>query len=743
MPEGLAEMPPGPALATALAGIDLAGVPNDEMLTVLRAQHRQLCHDQARFARALVEVDHCTGEYEPGQVARRDTPNPYGPEETRAALAWTGSAAYAEHALAGNTMHAMPLVWASWWAGELDRPRVRIFDRYLAGLDPELVREVCEVTVARAPRLTTGQLDALLRRLVIAADPAAADRWYRRGLRDRDVTAYIAPDGTVTMTATGLPTDEAEAACRRVQDLAHAARRAGHRGRIGVIRSQVFLGLLDGRFHGMTVGEIVAALVAQADPAPTADPAHSAGSAGSDVGAGRVTAPDRRRDIWDYAGDGRSTAGSDGAQDPTAGPACPAAGLGGPGGAVDTLVEGGPAEGDAAGEPGRAAVPDRAAGGAGSSEPVPHQPVPDEPDPPQPVGTQPVGTQPVETQPVRTGPVAPGPVPDEPDQPPQPVGTRPVPAGPVPTQLVSNDRGPDDRGPGPGPGPDSLRGPVDDRRGIEIRIALSTLLGHDEHPADLPGLGPLLAGPGRARVALQHRARWRFAVTDPDGHLLTEGLTRRRPRGPRPQNGPRGGIVELHVPETLLTALVADPAVAGDWAPVVADIAAQHADRAAHLAEIDANPDRRLPGPALRRHSQIRDRTCTHPCCRRPAESCDQDHSRDYATGGRTVRANTGPACGHDHSVKHDGGWKVEQPEAGRFIWRSPLGGAYPSRGQFLDPPLPTPVEHHDADEDPDDDRPRRYVEGPILRRPERPEGADRWRAPPPEPITDDIPPPF
>ena len=172
-----------------------------------------------------------------------------------------------------------------------------------------------------------------------------------------------------------------------------------------------------------------------------------------------------------------------------------------------------------------------------------------------------------------------------------------------------------------------------------------------------------------------------------------------------------------------------------------------------------------IPRPGLRRHTEIRDRTCTHPCCRRPAHACHQDHTLAWAEGGATTRANIGPACPHDHTVKHAGGWSLEQPEPGRFIWHSPLGGAYPSRGQFLHPPLPpaTPDthQHHDDRDNHHDDRDNdhdhddrdndqhdsddtragptpRYDEGPIL--PRDPDRSARWRAPP-DPSDGDAPP--
>ncbi len=109
--------------------------------------------------------------------------------------------------------------------------------------------------------------------MVLAIDPAAAERWYRTGVRERNVTAVMGHDGTVTMSANGLPADDAEAACIRVQDLAAAAKRAGHPGLIGQIRCDLFLGLLDGRFHGMTADQLLATLIAQYRPDGPGTPA--------------------------------------------------------------------------------------------------------------------------------------------------------------------------------------------------------------------------------------------------------------------------------------------------------------------------------------------------------------------------------------------------------------------------------------------------------------------------------------
>lgn len=233
---------------------------------------------------------------------------------------------------------------------------------------------------------------------------------------------------------------------------------------------------------------------------------------------------------------------------------------------------------------------------------------------------------------------------------------------------------------------------TDRRVGVEVRVALSTLLGHDELPGEIPGLGPVPASHARAVVADQRRAEWRYAITDAAGRLLFDGITRRRPAGP-PTTGPTGGIVELHVPAALLAALTGDGCSVASgverWAGVLADIARQYSER--DQRDLDAHPDDRLPRAALRRHTQIRDRTCVGVGCRHRPVRCDQDHTVGYQDGGPTVAADLAPLCRHDHTLKGRAGWILQQPAPGTFLWISPLGGRYEVRPEPVLPPLPDP----------------------------------------------------
>ena len=80
------------------------------------------------------------------------------------------------------------------------------------------------------------------------------------------------------------------------------------------------------------------------------------------------------------------------------------------------------------------------------------------------------------------------------------------------------------------------------------------------------------------------------------------------------------------------------------------------------------------PGVKLRHLAQVRHATCTSPVCRRPASQCDFEHNIPYEAGGRTCLCNGGPKCRHDHRLKQDPRWKVDQLPDGTFRWTTPSG---------------------------------------------------------------------
>jgi hypothetical protein len=69
------------------------------------------------------------------------------------------------------------------------------------------------------------------------------------------------------------------------------------------------------------------------------------------------------------------------------------------------------------------------------------------------------------------------------------------------------------------------------RRGvINLHIGLTTLACLNDHPAEIPGFGPVLADIAREAAAQMARtAQWRFTVTGHDGEAVAEGRLRYRP----------------------------------------------------------------------------------------------------------------------------------------------------------------------------------------------------------------------
>ncbi len=102
-------------------------------------------------------------------------------------------------------------------------------------------------------------------------DPQWAACRYATAVRERNVIGYLNDDATATVTGSVLPVEQAAAACAHVEELAWVVTRAGHRGRIGRLRADIYLGLLDGRWQHHTRDQIITDLLSRA----TSDPDHA------------------------------------------------------------------------------------------------------------------------------------------------------------------------------------------------------------------------------------------------------------------------------------------------------------------------------------------------------------------------------------------------------------------------------------------------------------------------------------
>ena len=228
----------------------------------------------------------------------------------------------------------------------------------------------------------------------------------------------------------------------------------------------------------------------------------------------------------------------------------------------------------------------------------------------------------------------------------------------------ASGRAPADRGPAARPirAPDPVGPPV--RGSVNLVLPLSTWLGWSASPGEVAGFGPLDATDSRALAAALARdpaTNWCVTVTGSSGRAVAHGCAKGAPGLPPPEPvGPPEGPGPPIQPR--MRAWLADISLA--WLET---------EECSHRRE---SPGYR-PSRALTHLIQIRQVTCTAPGCRRPATSCDFEHTLPYHQGGRSCECNGGPCCRRHHRAKQTSGWQLSQPRPGIFVWATPHGRNY------------------------------------------------------------------
>jgi len=231
---GLAGMPAGVGLAAAVAGLDVGGLGDDQLVEYLQATDRVVSWAQAQRARAVVAVaDRC------------EVPE-FAHLEVGVALRWTRRAAESTVGMAWEVVRRVPQVWDLLAAGMIDWGRARVLVDGVGHLPDDTARGVVAEVADAAPGLTTGQLRARLARLVVDVDPDGADTRHHETVEDRRVVAYPGPDGTGTIVASDLAADRVAAAMGHLDHLARCLRRTGDDRGMDQLRADVALDLLSG-----------------------------------------------------------------------------------------------------------------------------------------------------------------------------------------------------------------------------------------------------------------------------------------------------------------------------------------------------------------------------------------------------------------------------------------------------------------------------------------------------------------
>lgn len=253
--QDLAELPPGPALAAALASIDRSRLNGFDLVTVLQAQARQVAHEQAQLLADLVAVAHCPPGGPDAPVVRGEKIGEFAADEIRAALTWTRRAADDQLSLAVAVVERLPTVHQALAAGSIDLPKARVICDGVAAPESAVAERVVAEVSGEAPGLTTGRLRMRLRRLAIAVDPEAARRRQAQGVAERRLERELLSDGTAVLAGMHLPPDRAAAAAARVDALVRAAKRTGDGRSLDQLRADTFLDLLEGVHAGHSAGD--------------------------------------------------------------------------------------------------------------------------------------------------------------------------------------------------------------------------------------------------------------------------------------------------------------------------------------------------------------------------------------------------------------------------------------------------------------------------------------------------------
>ena len=143
-----------------------------------------------------------------------------------------------------NGVARLPAVTRALAEGRVDLPKAAVYVRELAGLGGVPAAAIAAVTIADAARLTTGELGEVLRRAVLAHDPAAARKRRQKAQKDARVETWAEPRGTAALAGRDLPPPGVLAADAHVDGLARQLKAAAAPGTLEQLRAKVFLALL-------------------------------------------------------------------------------------------------------------------------------------------------------------------------------------------------------------------------------------------------------------------------------------------------------------------------------------------------------------------------------------------------------------------------------------------------------------------------------------------------------------------
>ena len=246
LPDDLESIPPSLILAGYLYGIDRSRLNGHDLVVVMRAEARMESHYAAQRMATITEVAYSPPGEVGSAVERSEVLAEFASEDLSAGLNLTRRAADVELEFALELRERLPKVWALLDSGLIDVRRARTIVHGTTHLTVDTAREVVDRIIHRAPKLTTGQLAARIRRLCVETDPGEAKTRFEEALLERRVVSQASPDGTADLYGMGLPPERVAAITRFLDKTARSLKANGDPRSMDQLRADIYLDLLQG-----------------------------------------------------------------------------------------------------------------------------------------------------------------------------------------------------------------------------------------------------------------------------------------------------------------------------------------------------------------------------------------------------------------------------------------------------------------------------------------------------------------
>ncbi|MGW0230715.1 DUF222 domain-containing protein, partial [Actinopolymorpha singaporensis] len=203
LPAGFADLPAGPGLAAAVAGVDVAGCNGFELEELIKGLRRLGCWLEAECLSDVNELAYAEPGMVDGPAGRSATPDPMTPEILEPLLGWTGYRAHQYVALAA-TLPRLPRVREALASGGLELNDVRVIVDRITDAEPDLWAAIEDAIFPKVLKLRGGLLRAKVEAEVVTADPEAAAKRHRAARSGRNVAIWPAVDGVADLAIRGL-----------------------------------------------------------------------------------------------------------------------------------------------------------------------------------------------------------------------------------------------------------------------------------------------------------------------------------------------------------------------------------------------------------------------------------------------------------------------------------------------------------------------------------------------------------